>query len=50
MALPRERVDLVLTQWLACRGCKRQRQLDFVSDPRMGLRAVWSDLPAGRLR
>lgn len=48
MGLSRERVDLMLTQWVVCRGCQRRRQVDFISDSRAGLRAVWSNPPAGR--
>ncbi|MGH8895958.1 MAG: hypothetical protein ACRDZ4_02780 [Egibacteraceae bacterium] len=48
IGLPRDTVDLVLTQRVACVGCGRSRRLDVVSDPREGLRAVWSDPPASR--
>ncbi|MGH8904339.1 MAG: hypothetical protein ACRDYA_22315 [Egibacteraceae bacterium] len=48
MDLPRDQVDLALTQRVTCRGCQRQRQLDFLSDAREGLRAAWSDPPATR--
>lgn len=45
MSLPRDHVDLVLTQRLVCRGCDRHRQLDFLRHPRCGLWAAWSDPP-----
>jgi hypothetical protein len=46
MGLSRERVDLVLTQVVVCPGCQQRRRLDFLSDARVGLRAVWSNPPA----
>jgi hypothetical protein len=45
MDLPRNQVDLVLTQRVVCSGCELSRRLDVVSDAREGLRAVWSDPP-----
>ncbi|MGH8904916.1 MAG: hypothetical protein ACRDYA_25335 [Egibacteraceae bacterium] len=48
MALPRERVDLAAAHQLVCLGCGRSRQVDFVGDPPVEVRAVWSDLPGAR--
>lgn len=38
-------LDLVLSHQLLCISCGERRKLDIVSDPRMGMRAVWSDPP-----
>lgn len=48
MALPRERVDLMAAHRLVCLGCGRGRQVDFVGDLRVGVTAVWSDIPGAR--
>lgn len=48
MTLPRERVDLVAANRLVCLGCGRRRQVNFVRDPLVGIRATWSDPPGTR--
>lgn len=52
VGLPRESTDLQLTQEVACPGCKTVRRLSLISDPQLGLRAVWATVtgqPAGAL-
>jgi hypothetical protein len=50
MDLARQRIDLGESHPLCCFWCGRCRRLRLVTDPVLGLRAVWSNPPGTRRR
>lgn len=50
MPLPRQQINPAEPRPLLCFWCGRRRQLQLVTDPTSGIRAVWSNPPKTRRR